>query len=228
MWIEDGFFVENGVLLKYRGSASQLIVPEGIRIIFDSAFSGCSGLERVQLPDSLTTIGDRAFAWCFSLQELRVPDGVTDIGEEAFLECCCLRTVTLPAGLKTVGPGVFEKCEELERLLMPGGAPLPEITKENEESCIDLYLYGSCPVDGAWGRACAALIQKRMLQYVPEVFRRNNSEAAERLLRAYDYLPPGVIDLLIDISVREGNTDQTALLLDYRDRHPGDTVSWNL
>lgn len=50
-----------------------LVIPEGVKSIGSSAFSGCSGLTRVTIPDSVTGIGYGAFSGCSSLTEITLP-----------------------------------------------------------------------------------------------------------------------------------------------------------
>ena len=88
---------ENG--LKYLGNpdnpylclmeASQDIETAQInnrcKVIYNSAFYGCSGLTSITLPDRVTSIGFSAFSGCSSLTNITIPDGVTSIGYSAFV-----------------------------------------------------------------------------------------------------------------------------------------------
>ena len=51
----------------------EVIVPDGIRNIDDSAFSNCSALTSIVLPDSITSIGRGAFSGCNSLESITLP-----------------------------------------------------------------------------------------------------------------------------------------------------------
>ena len=57
-------FIVNGEEL------TNLVVPEGVTSIGDSAFYGCSGLTSITLPSSLTSIGKSAFNGCRALTEI--------------------------------------------------------------------------------------------------------------------------------------------------------------
>jgi hypothetical protein len=55
------------------------------------AFYGCGGLREVIIPDSVTEIGNSAFYWCKNLLEVVIPDTVTSIGDDAFDEVLSIR-----------------------------------------------------------------------------------------------------------------------------------------
>ena len=40
----DGMVIKNGILTKYNGSATKLVIPSGVSEIGDEAFNSCSGL----------------------------------------------------------------------------------------------------------------------------------------------------------------------------------------
>ena len=46
---------------------TDLVIPEGITSIGNSAFSGCSSLESITIPEEITSIGDFAFEGCSKL-----------------------------------------------------------------------------------------------------------------------------------------------------------------
>ena len=51
-----------------------LIIPNSVTSIGNSAFSGCSSLTSVTIPNSVTSIGENAFYNCSGLQKVIVPD----------------------------------------------------------------------------------------------------------------------------------------------------------
>ena len=57
-------------------------LPEGVRTIGASAFSGCAALRRVEIPDTLESIGEEAF-YDSSIESLRIPAGMTELGVRA-------------------------------------------------------------------------------------------------------------------------------------------------
>lgn len=83
----NGFVIKNGVLEKYTGSESDVIIPDVVTKIGNSAFDHCYDLKSVIIPDSVTSIGDNAFEDCTRLTSITIPDSVTSIGDEAFENC---------------------------------------------------------------------------------------------------------------------------------------------
>ena len=65
----------------------EVILPNSIQIIQDTAFWGCQNLISVVIPSSVTSIGTRAFYDCGSLTSITIPERVTSIGYDAFYSC---------------------------------------------------------------------------------------------------------------------------------------------
>jgi hypothetical protein len=109
-------------LLKYRGSAARVEVPEGITEIGEAAFFGCDKLEEVSLPESLERVMFHAFYGCTALRSAALPASVTEIGDRAFYKCRSLQKleVCLPEGagpetspLIAMGGDVLGGCDAL-------------------------------------------------------------------------------------------------------------------
>lgn len=73
--------------------------PEGITVIPDGCFMGCSNLQAVGLPKSLVKIGVYAFSES-GLISLFIPDNVTKIESGAFSDCDNLFSVSMPSGVR--------------------------------------------------------------------------------------------------------------------------------
>ncbi len=90
-----------------------LDIPDNIKRIDRSAFSGCTFLENINLGNGVTEIGDYVFESCRSLTSVTIPDSVTTIGDDAFRECTGLTNVTIPDSVEFLGSGVFSRCTSL-------------------------------------------------------------------------------------------------------------------
>ena len=81
-------------LIGYCGSATELILPEGITHIYQMAFLGNETILSVTLPNSLVSIGDYAFYGCSNLDSVVIPEGVTSVGHMAFVNCDALTSIS--------------------------------------------------------------------------------------------------------------------------------------
>ena len=111
--------IERGVLLRYKGKNSYVILPDCIQEIGSNAFLAARNLRIAVLPDTITKIGARAFSECRQLVKLRIPDTVTIIGKGAFSGCKSLTEFTLPNALQTVESETFWGCTALKSIHFP-------------------------------------------------------------------------------------------------------------
>ena len=65
---------------------TSIVIPEGITLIDEYTFSGCTAVTKITLPSTITKIGYKAFNNCFALEEVNIPAGV-EIDETAFNNC---------------------------------------------------------------------------------------------------------------------------------------------
>ena len=81
--------MRSGITLYINGVeiTGELVIPDSVTEIGNSAFSYCSGLTSVTIPDSVTEIGNSAFSYCSGLTSVTIPDSVTSIGYAAFDGC---------------------------------------------------------------------------------------------------------------------------------------------
>ena len=75
----DGITISSGALSgQYTGTATKIIIPEGVTSIGDSAFKGCSSLTSIAIPSSVTSIGGNVFSSCGSLASITIEGATTD------------------------------------------------------------------------------------------------------------------------------------------------------
>ena len=139
----DGYTVESiGRSAFSWGKMESISLPDTVKTIGQSAFSGCSALAALEIPDSVESIGQSAFfgcsslaefdypmnwktagmyifSGCNSLTEIRVPEGVTELPAYAFSSAGQLVNVVLPDTLETIGGSAFYRCEKLREIVLP-------------------------------------------------------------------------------------------------------------
>ena len=96
---DSDFVIEDGILKRYTGHESNVIIPNGVTSIGEAAFYRCYSLTSIVIPDSVTSIGYTAFGHCTSLQSITIPNSVTSIGRGAFWDCNSLTSINY-AGTK--------------------------------------------------------------------------------------------------------------------------------
>ncbi|MCL2013986.1 MAG: leucine-rich repeat protein [Oscillospiraceae bacterium] len=113
--VEIEFVVESGVLKKYIGTESDLIIPNSMNIvrIGEGVFSGDEFLESVVLPASVKSIGMGAFEDCELLVSVTLPNGLNEIESSVFAGCVNLLNIKIPGGVTVLGNAVFADCESL-------------------------------------------------------------------------------------------------------------------
>ncbi|MDE6584507.1 MAG: leucine-rich repeat domain-containing protein, partial [Anaeroplasmataceae bacterium] len=72
LYITDETVLGYGALMNIP-SLTTIVLNDGLRIINDRAFEGCTGLTKMTLPRSIQTIETAIFAKCSNLEELTIP-----------------------------------------------------------------------------------------------------------------------------------------------------------
>ena len=98
---------------------ANLKIPNGIDLISEGAFSGCSAIRTVTFPKTLKKIGLYAFSGCDYLESVTIPEGVTYINS-SFMQCDALTSVTI-LGSVTEKSGAFQSCKSLAKVTIGNG-----------------------------------------------------------------------------------------------------------
>ncbi len=148
--------VEKGVLKKYSGTATEVVLPDAVVSIGGRVFSGGRGVETVVFTpnvesiekeafyqsrrlksvvglDGVKIIGKGAFFECDALENCELGDNVEYIDDEAFRGCSSLKTIKLPSNLKQLERAAFKNCINLT-----------EITIPEKITCISSSLFEQC------------------------------------------------------------------------------------
>lgn len=140
----DDFKIEGNILVKYLGTAENVIIPQGIKaicggafhenktvksiflpngveVVGKAAFYNCSSLTDISLPNTLKKIEDYAFFSCESLTAIRFPYELIKIGERAFNQCKSLTSIEIPDSVEFIGSMAFTQCKLLNRVFIGNG-----------------------------------------------------------------------------------------------------------
>lgn len=123
---DNDYLIENGVLIGYSGSDTNVIIPDGVTEIADKAFSVPVAsdtmfgeiyegypITSVKIPGSVKKIGEHAFDSCEQLTRVELSEGLTSIGYRAFYSCKNLNYINYPNSLTTIGDMAFGGCSSI-------------------------------------------------------------------------------------------------------------------
>ena len=142
----QSYYSQNNCLIEKETNALILgcknsIIPDGVTMIFDYAFYGCTGLTSIVIPDSVIAIDRYTFYRCADLESILVGDG----NQSYYSENNCLiekETNTLILGCKNsiipdsvtkIGDYAFYGCTGLTSIVIPDN-----VTE------IGFYAFGGC------------------------------------------------------------------------------------
>lgn len=152
----EGFVWDGKIIVGYKGTATDIVIPAEAVAIGYSAFEGkgitslkfeeksqvkqigsyafafCSLLNTVELPKGLVTIESSAFAGCTTLLSITIPDSVTSLGAWAFDGCSSLPEVTIPKSVARIDASCFRNNYSLRTFRC-------ESTNTSYETCDDIF-----------------------------------------------------------------------------------------
>lgn len=99
----DDFEVRAGELIAYHGEATDVVIPDGIKIIGKECFRGMQGIESVIIPEGVYKIDIGAFYQCSRLKKVTLPKSIVEIESGAFSLCAALAEIELPYGVNFLG-----------------------------------------------------------------------------------------------------------------------------
>lgn len=87
---QEGFLVEDGVLVQYSGTDTVVEVPQGVTTIGQRAFFNNQAISEVVLPEGLISIETSAFYGCTALKKIELPATLSQVDSQAFSMCTSL------------------------------------------------------------------------------------------------------------------------------------------
>lgn len=230
--------VEDGVMKRYIGVGGEVLIPEGVTEIGESAFIHCAAVSAVELPESVRVIRSAAFSWRTGLLQVKLPHSLRVIEEGAFEGCSGLRHVVLPEGLCQVHTAAFYGCQQLETIRIPGS--LRQFEDFLEPGCDTAILapataLGDIPehyrLQAAHGFACLGAERETVPEEIRREYRDYIGREKERLckramkswpllqyLMQQELIEPEPLSRMLAQAMEKKDFELTASLLDYQGR----------
>ena len=83
---DDGFDIEDGVVVGYHGEGGDIVIPERATAIGQWAFAESPVVTGVTIPGNIQEIGEGCFQLCPNLKRVTIMEGATAIRNSAFAE----------------------------------------------------------------------------------------------------------------------------------------------
>ena len=211
------FEIRNGVLKNYRAKPeeTEVTIPEGVKIIGDLAFCGCS-LKSIIIPKSVKIIDDLAFVNCEDLRSIVIPDGVTSLGDRVFEGCSRLTSVTLPAGMTHTDTTTFSGCDKLTSLVAD-----PDILQKSNLKVTAVLTFLRSPEDfsAEQTKACKKYLFAQKKKLLPEILRNDLVYAMQLFAEAKKITKSNIRSDFLDPSIKADASQCNAFLIDWENRH---------
>lgn len=118
---------------------NEVVLPETITQIGDSAFLNCTGLKQVICYGPLERIGVRAFESCTALEEIVCHNGVRELSDYCFHLCASLKKAELGNKLQKLPEGAFSGCG-FEGLLVLNVPEVGKLAYQNNKQVTTIHI----------------------------------------------------------------------------------------
>ncbi len=156
-----------GLLTKYNGSSSSVVIPANVVSIATDAFRDNAKITSIVIPDSVKKIEPYAFWNCSSLTMVSIGTGLTEIGDFVFANCKNLASIKIPSNIKTIGIYAFQDDINLTDITIP--METMDIHQTAFDGCYKLVIHapeGSYP----WKYAQGFYIRQQEFPEYEEVY----------------------------------------------------------
>ncbi|MBQ5425051.1 MAG: leucine-rich repeat domain-containing protein, partial [Bacteroidales bacterium] len=117
--IPDGIKVISETAFYENETLKSITIPNSVIRIDNYAFNEAKALENITIPNSVKEIGPNAFRYCVKLKSITLPNTITTIENETFLGCVELKSITLPNSVEYIGNNILYWCDNLESVTLP-------------------------------------------------------------------------------------------------------------
>lgn len=107
-----------GVGNKIFEKIKNIVIPQDITKIQQSAFSSCTSLETINILNLEMSLSERTFDGCLQLKSINLPN-LTSIPKYLLQSCRELRSVEIPNSVTSIGTSAFQGCSNLTSIEIP-------------------------------------------------------------------------------------------------------------
>ena len=115
------FVIENGVLTKYVGKDTDVVIPDKVTKI-DRAFFDNKKVVSIKMPKTVKSIRSYAFSGCKSLTSITLSEKIKHIDEGTFEGCKNLKSITFSSPILSFfscfDEKLFKDCKKLDEIII--------------------------------------------------------------------------------------------------------------
>ncbi len=118
--LQNDFRISGELFRKYVGKGDSVLLPMGIKRIWETAFQSAKDFLRVVvIPEGVTEIVRYTFKDCVKLEKVELPSTLKSIEFNAFEGCSSLKEINFPSAMRYIGSSAFEGCTSLKSVKLP-------------------------------------------------------------------------------------------------------------
>lgn len=134
-----------GYAVMYCKSIEYVKIPQSVKEINGSAFSGCTNLTTVEMHDDISKIGGYAFSET-NIQNIKLPANLETIEEHLFHDSA-IKTIIIPNKVTKISEYAFFHCNYLSSVIIPENVTEIVTTAFDTESLLTVESMIATPKD---------------------------------------------------------------------------------
>lgn len=223
-------------------SLKSVILPENLVQIENQGFARCYELRDVSWNDSLTQIDPEAFIKCRSIETLNFGKSLVKIMWRAFYECESVQSISFPATMSRIWGDAFRRCYALTEIHYKGSDKNNLMCTSQTSFSLrpnfkylseDMLAISTKPFQeqyritqmNRWNSISDKEKDAFLLNFPKKktfrelVFNHNNADVIAHCIKSSHKLSLSELERYLAHSIKEGSTEVTAILLDYKNNH---------